>query len=235
MCWAGKKGIYFDKSLDEGITWNTKDKIIDAMIGGWDIEIPGIDRANGFPIIDCDRSGNEQNGHLYIAWLDQSIHKNIPALFIKKSCDSGNTWSEKKIIANRESQPDWIPGHVFGMWFTIDQRTGYLYLLYYKRTFIIDLETNVYLSYSKDGGETFKEIKISETSFTPDKTKFFGDYNGISAVNGIIRPVWTRYEHGKFSIWTSLLNEKALDKLHKKQWEEANNPTIPKQEPQNEK
>lgn len=219
MCWAGKKGIYFDKSLDEGVTWQKKDEIIDFQAGGWDINIPGIDRANGFPIIDCDRGGGKHNGNVYIFHVNQLF--DFSFISLNKSKDNGESWDVRQNITppvynndsgdlNDLSNLELQARHEFGMWFTIDQSTGYLYILSYRQNNPKTKKTDVYLSYSKDGGETFKEIKISESSFTPDKTKFFGDYNGISAVNGIIRPVWTGYDKGQFSIWTHLISEKDL-------------------------
>jgi hypothetical protein len=33
-----------------------------------------------------------------------------------------------------------------------------------------------------------------------------GDYNNISAYNGMVRPIWTELHDGKLSVWTALLN-----------------------------
>ena len=62
------------------------------------------------------------------------------------------------------------------------------------------------LSYSKDGGTSFTSKTISESPFIPMNDVFFGDYNNISAFDGIVRPIWTRYENNKLSIWTALIN-----------------------------
>ena len=36
---------------------------------------------------------------------------------------------------------------------------------------------------------------------------FFGDYNNITAHNGVIRPIWTRLHEGDLSVWTAIINE----------------------------
>jgi hypothetical protein len=64
-----------------------------------------------------------------------------------------------------------------------------------------------------DGGNHFKEIKISETSFAPTKEKFFGDYTNISAHAGIVAPIWTRMDEGRTSVWTTIIKASGLEKL----------------------
>ncbi|MDZ7847453.1 MAG: hypothetical protein U5L96_12140 [Owenweeksia sp.] len=70
------------------------------------------------------------------------------------------------------------------------------------------LETEVYLASSKDGGESWKNEKISESAFSTNPMIFFGDYNHIDAYDGVVRPVWTRLgDDGKMSIWTAIISE----------------------------
>jgi hypothetical protein len=47
---------------------------------------------------------------------------------------------------------------------------------------------------------------ISASPFVPDATVFFGDYNNITAHNGVVRPIWTRLHDGRLSIMTALIN-----------------------------
>ena len=54
--WAGKKGIYFNTSTNNGSSWSKKENVIEKLKGGWSLNIPGLDRANGFPILKVDRS-----------------------------------------------------------------------------------------------------------------------------------------------------------------------------------
>lgn len=204
-CWAGKRGIYFNSSMNEGDTWSRREQVIEKLDAGWNINISGLDRANGFPILKVDRSPSIFNNTLYVAFADQRNGKGNTDIYLKKSTDGGNTWSEAKKVNQDDSQRE-----QFGMWFDIDQRTGILYFSYYDRRYTEGDATDVFLSYSKDGGDTFYDVKLNEKSFTPDKKQFFGDYNGLSVYNGIIRPIWTRYENGTFSIWTNLLSQSQI-------------------------
>lgn len=205
VAWTGPKGIMFNKSYDGGETWMEREtKAIDHP-GGWNIKVPGIFRCNGLPVVKCDRSDSPSRGTIYINWADQVNGEDDTDIWIIKSTDGGETWSEPKRVNDDK------PGrHQFFTWMTVDSSTGYLYTVFFDRRNHTDLGTDVYLAYSKDGGETFKNTKISKKPFYPDPTVFFGDYNNIDAVNGIIRPVWPTMEKGRISLWVGLISEKEL-------------------------
>ena len=122
-----------------------------------------------------------------------------------KSSDGGDTWSERIKVNQDESK-----SHQFFTWLTVDQSTGYLYFVYYDRRNHNDTQTDVYISYSKDGGVSFTDKRISNSPFTPEADLFFGDYLNIDAVNGIVRPIWPRVDSGKISLWVALINENQL-------------------------
>ena len=73
-----------------------------------------------------------------------------------------------------------------------------------------DTKTDVVLAVSRDEGETFEEFTISNSPFLPNKEIFFGDYNNIAAVKGVIRPIWPRMDNGKITLWTAIIDEKTL-------------------------
>ena len=54
VAWTGPNGIVFNKSLDAGDTWLEEEITIDTLTTGWAYDIPGIQRANGLPILKCD-------------------------------------------------------------------------------------------------------------------------------------------------------------------------------------
>ena len=169
----------------------------------WDFVIPGLGRANGMPITLCDLSGGPQHGTLYINWADQRNGADDTDVWIIRSEDGGKTWSNPIRIN------DDPPGkHQFFTWMAIDQSTGILYAVFYDRRNSNGNATEVVLATSSDGGRTWINEVISEDPFTPELGVFFGDYNNISAVNGVVRPIWTRYDQGKLSIWTALINRK---------------------------
>ena len=202
VAWSYNYKIYFDKSLDGGETWLDKDIVIANHVQGWDIEIPGINRTNGMPVTGVDLSNGSHRGTIYVNWADGVNGKDDIDIFLSKSKDGGKTWSSP-IRVNKDKTNK----HQFLTWMSVDPKTGYIYIVFYDRSKYDDNRTDVVLAVSQDGGETFTNETISETPFVPEEKAFFGDYNNISSFDGNIRPVWTRYENGKLSIWTALIKK----------------------------
>lgn len=200
VAWSFDEKIWFDRSYDKGITWLEKDIVAADQPGGWNYDVPGINRCNGLPVTVCDVSDGPHAGTIYINWTDQRNGEDDTDVWMVKSTDQGTTWSEPIRINDDE------PGaHQFLTWMTVDPVTGYLYCVFYDRRGLEGIETNVYLAYSKDGGETFTNMKISESSFKPGSMIFFGDYTNISAYEGRVRPIWARADGNTMSIWTALV------------------------------
>lgn len=201
VAWAGPDGLIFDRSEDDGATWLEEDIIIGEFPGGWDYNIPGISRCNGLPVTVCDLSGGENHGTIYVNWTDQRNGEDDTDVWLVKSEDGGYSWSEPVRIN------DDPPGrHQFFTWMDIDQSTGDLWFVYYDRRNYDDNQTDVFMALSKDGGKTFTNFKISESPFDPYSSVFFGDYNNVSAHNGVVRPIWTRLQNGSLSVWTAIID-----------------------------
>ncbi len=203
VAWSMDEKIYFDRSMDKGKTWLDKDITITDQPGGWTFDIPGISRCNGMPITEVDHSNGPNRGTIYVNWSDQRNGEDDTDIWICQSKDQGNTWTKPLRVNN-----DVAGKHQFFCWMDVDESTGYIYIIFYDRRAYEDEQTDVYLAYSTDGGKLFKNQKISETPFKPAKQIFFGDYCDISAVNGMIRPIWTRADKWKLSVWTALIDMK---------------------------
>lgn len=205
VSWAGPEGLLFDRSLDSGNTWLDQDIFVSDIPGGWDYAIPGIQRCNGLPVIDCDLSGGPNNGTIYINWSDQRNGTTDTDIWLTKSTDGGNTWTAP-IRVNNDA-----PGkQQFFTWMCVDQKTGYLWFVFYDRRNTSASQTDVYIAVSKDGGETFSNNKINTTTFTPSASVFFGDYTNISAYNNVVRPIWSEYSAGNLSLWTAIIDTTSL-------------------------
>lgn len=203
--WSFNKKIWFNKSTDNGLTWLKEATPIANQISGWRYTLPGLNRANGFPITSVDISESKHKGTIYVNWSDQLTPNNTD-VFISKSVDQGNTWSPPLLVHKEKANT-----HQIFNWMSVDPKTGYVYIIYYTQIKNGENLLEVELAVSKDGAKTFKNYIISEDSFDPSGTNFFGDYNNIDARNGIIRPIWTRADNGLVSIWTALINEKDLN------------------------
>ncbi len=200
VSWAGPVGLVFDKSTDGGQTWGT-DVFVSSIPGGWDFDVSGINRCNGLPITMCDIGNSPYNGHIYVVWSDQRNGATDTDIFMAKSTDGGTSWT-----APIKVNDDNTTRHQFFVWSTIDYSTGHLWFVFYDRRNTTGAATDVFVAKSTDGGTTFENFKISESSFTPTSGVFFGDYTNIAAWEGKIYPIWMRLQ-GSLSVWTVIIED----------------------------
>ena len=201
VSWAGPLGLMFDKSTNGGANWGI-DIFVSTIPGGWDFAVPGIYRCNGLPVTACDTSQSPFRGNIYINWSDQRNGTGNTDVFLSKSTDGGSTWSATKKIND-----DNTTRHQFFTWMTIDQTTGVLYFVFYDRRNTSNNFTDVYVARSTDGGETFTNFKVSESSFNPSSSIFFGDYTNIAAMNKMVYPMWMRLDVNALTVWTAIVND----------------------------
>jgi hypothetical protein len=207
VVWANQNKIFFDRSYDGGQTWLSNDLGIAEQKGGWDLKIPGHDRCNGMPILMADNTQLMTKGMLYLVWADQTNGDNDTDIWFTRSSNGGDSWTPP-IRVNDDG-----PGkHQYLPWLAVDQVSGYVYIVYYDRRNHEGSATDVYLAWSKDTGTTFTNVKISESPFTPDESAFFGDYNNISAHNGVVVPIWTRMDSTVTSVMTTVIKADDLTK-----------------------
>ena len=202
--WAGPQGIgnfriFFDKSTDGGTTWLANDIVAATQRGGWDYVVAGIYRNNGLPITCCDISNSPYRGNVYINYTD-SVSPGDHDVMVVKSTNGGTNWGSPIRVNDDPAGKE-----QFFSWMTIDQVTGYIYIVFYDRRNYTNTQTDVYLARSTNGGTTWINERISASPFTPTSGPFFGDYNNITAHNGIIRPIWIRLQ-GTLSVWTAIIN-----------------------------
>ena len=204
LSWANASGIVFDKSTDGGVTFG-KDVFVTSQPGGWAFDIPGVSRCNGLPITACDTSHSKFRGNIYINWSDQRDGISNTDVFIIKSTDGGKSWGNVVKINDDKTER-----HQFFTWMTIDQTNGNIYVVFYDRRNTTGTETDVYVARSKDGGDTFENFKVSESSFTPTDNVFFGDYTNIAAYKNKIYPIWMRLDGSNLSIWTTRITDSTI-------------------------
>lgn len=209
VAWANQGVIFMDRSFDGGQTWLTNDIAVAEQEGGWKMDIPGMQRANGKPVLVCDNSSKGNfSGALYMVWADKRNDEDNADIWFTRSFNFGDNWTQPMLIHDDESGR-----HQFMPWLTVDPTTGHIYVIYYDRRNYEDNQTDVYMSYSVDNGISFENVKISEHPFTPQDDVFFGDYINISAYKGKITPIWTRMDEGKTSIWMTIINHDELEKM----------------------
>ena len=204
VSWAGPLGIMFDKSTDGGVTFGD-DIFVTSQPGGWDFDVSGISRCNGLPVTACDISNSAYRGNIYVLWSDQRNGVNDTEIFLIKSTNGGQTWGNTvRVNSDTTGRQQFFP------WIAIDPITGFIYVIFYDRRETAGDTTDVYVAKSTDGGESFINFKVSESSFLPVDSVFFGDYINIAAMDSKIYPIWTRMDVSKLSVWIAIINDSTM-------------------------
>ncbi|NOS85441.1 MAG: exo-alpha-sialidase [Ignavibacteria bacterium] len=202
LTWCSPFGIMLDRSTDGGMSFFEKDIKVADLPGSFRMSVPGVYRTFGFPSMSCDMSSGKYRGTLYISWADQKNGYDNTDIWISRSSNEGITWSEPAKVNDDSGSK-----HQFYNWLTIDQETGIIYVVFYDRRNYDDERTDVYLASSTDGGRTFLNERISEEPFYPLSETFMGDYTNVVAVNGMVRPIWTRLDSNSLSIWSAIIDK----------------------------
>jgi hypothetical protein len=204
VTWAYNEKIYFDKSIDGGVSWMKEDKVVADQPGGWHFNVPGFGKASGSPVNGCDISYGPFHGNIYVSWADQRNGVENTDIWISKSVDRGNTWSAPQRV--NDDEVVMMGRHQCYNWMAVDPITGYIYIIFYDRRNHTDIKTDVYMAVSSDGGETFINEKISAEPFEPNSDVYMGDYINITAYGGFVRPIWTVLKNGELSIQTAIID-----------------------------
>lgn len=207
IVWSHAGNIFLDRSYDDGKTWIKNDLSIAKQIGGSNYKVPGLKAISGFPVTAIDNSGSPFHGSLYVVWADQRNGDDDTDIWMSRSSNRGDNWSSPSKV-NQDGKGK----HQFLPWVTVDQTNGIVYVVYYDRRNHEDSKTDVYLAWSMDSGNKFSEVKISDTPFTPNESKPFGNYIGISVHKNFIAPIWTRMDDGKTKVLTAVIKQADLVK-----------------------
>lgn len=208
VAWSAFGKIYFDRSDDGGRTFG-RDRVIAEQKDGWALDFEHIYRSNGLPFLVADHSRGAYKNRLYLIWGEYTKESG-GEIRLKYSDNGGQDWSSE-ITVNSVSEGDQFLPHI-----AVDPTDGTVYVVFYDRRHSrSNTMMDVYVAMSEDGGNTFINKRITPHSFLPPgKSVFFGDYNGISAYGGIVRPIWTstfREDPSlKTSIQTALLTKEML-------------------------
>lgn len=202
VVWMLNDSIYFNKSTDYGKTWLKKERGI-HFTTGWEFKVPGVNRCNGMPNLSIHKKDEVET--MYLTWSDQSSGDDNTNVWLSTSTDGGSTWSAKKLVNDKREK-----GHQFFHSMALDQKTGFLYWIYYDRSEHEDLNTDLIITWSEDGGQSFHHSKVSKTSFKGEEDVFFGDYIQVVAHKGNIRPIWTSLEGDDLVLKVALIKHKEL-------------------------
>ena len=111
------------------------------------------------------------------------------SVFVGKSTDGGTTWTSKAMPGN---------GDQFNQWLAVDPSNGSINVAYYDTGTHGATATRYTLARSTNGGRSYTATPIAnaptDESCCAPSVNFgnqYGDYEGIAAFGGTVRPVWT--------------------------------------------
>jgi hypothetical protein len=186
--------VWLDRSLDGGVTWLRKDRLVTALNRG---DFRGF-AGYLLPAIAVDRSDGPHRGRIYVVWInfppgDLDVH-------LAWSDDRGDTWStpvrvNDDTLGNGADQ--------FLPWVVVDDR-GRVHVTYLDRLPDQNMRAQ-YMATSTDGGVTFgPNIRVSD-GFYP-RARFGGDYNQPAAAGNRMHPIWADARLGQNDIYTQSVN-----------------------------
>lgn len=163
----------------------------------FNFDIPCFDRRSAPIIISvaADISDGPYANRVYACWADTDApavsnptnnHALIRFVF---SADGGVSW----ISTNPHSLADILTVDRFNPWMDLDEQ-GIVHMVFYStQNDPARLRPDLYHTTSEDGGQTWDTpVRVTSVSSNYINDSFqWGDYNGLSVVNGEIRPIWT--------------------------------------------
>ncbi len=196
----------FNKTTDGGLSWGTAANIRSISgIGPYLNKGGNAIAVWSVPSMGVDRSPGSRRGWIYCVYADKN--PTTPDVLLIRSTDGGNTWSNPtKVNQDNSGRDQWNP------WISVDPSTGNLFVVYYdSRNFSANDSAQVYISASTDGGDTFRDLLVSDAPFLPAQPTaviappygYMGGYIGITALQGVVWPCWNDNRTGMHQLYTS--------------------------------
>jgi hypothetical protein len=202
--------VGFAVSSNGGVNWAVQESAYDvngikiSQLPPWTI------RANGYPVIDVDRTGGSRNGWIYVITGEKNLAPagSDPDIIFHRSTNGGANWSSG-VRVNQDplnnSKVQFFPA------INVDSNGG-INVVYYDNRNSTD-SVDVFLSRSTDGGNTWTDYLISDHKFRPSSVagaggNNMGDNISITSANGNLYPVWmdNKVNPGIFQILTAIVN-----------------------------
>jgi len=222
VCWAGLPDVApyhedfagFAASTDGGVTWAVTQNVF-AMkgIAGTLPAKSGI-RVNGLPRLDVDRSNGPRKGWIYIVTAERDLAPagSDPDVVLHRSSDGGASWSAG-IRVNRDSLGN---GRI--QYFPevhVDSAGGVNIIYYDDRNVWSDSSSEIMLSRSLDGGDTWTEHVISDHTFRPKpipggSVGYQGDHIALTSTGRTLRAFWMDDHSGLYQVWSAAIDLNAL-------------------------
>lgn len=223
--WNGLDGVQLLRSFDggaadrdDGIQEKPERSFIARRLDTWGStdgsRFPGRFRVPPLPYLAVD----PVDGNVFCVYFDTARRNGDEAdvdLFFTRSVDRGESWLPARPIPfGKDLSPGSLGGDQFFPWIEVDTAGG-LHLVFYdtrnvdQRDDQENAHVDVYYAWSDDRGETWSEIRLTDTPFetgdvrwTAPEGQFLGDYLGLAAGGGRAHPLYAAAREGDLDIWT---------------------------------
>ena len=175
-------------------------------------------RTRPYPFITADNSFGPYRGRLYLVYAknepDGSGFK--PDIWCRYSDDQGATWTSATRI---NDDPNPLDNHQWAPAIWCDKETGRLYAKWYdSRRDPNSDSTDVYASYSDDGGVTWapnqrittENFKIDCTTCGGGTPRYQGDYDAITSNYVTALAVWGDFRNGNMGSYSAYFPDFAM-------------------------
>ena len=201
---------YFNRSLDGGATWRSKDVLIGAVTLG--PMSPDYVVNGGFPVFPIpatavDVSSGPYRGRVYVVWADARFGS--LDIVLSSSSDRGDTWTAPVRVnddAAGNNADQFLP------WVNVDSAGAVHVTFLDRRGDVNNLNYAMYLATSTDGGASFgPNVRVSDGLFPPGTwpdaaSPFIGDYNGADIGGGRIHPAWVDARNGTLDVFSQSIS-----------------------------
>lgn len=177
-------------------------------------------RVSSYPAIsvDCTPVGSPTRGHAYVVMAGRDAPNGDYGIYMSKSTNKGQSWSPKKRIDDATLRND-----MFFPAVSVDKTNGMISVLYYSsQNDPNNVGVDAYIAISRDGGETFKNIRLTPSSIylshggtvsqqdIQGSNVYWGDYTSIASYGGKVYPLWwwpsgANYNYGTLDLYTALI------------------------------
>lgn len=168
-------------STDGGQTFSARHTI--ASVNGFEFNVAAQASRGALVYPSCGSYGTA----LYCSYTNGS--NAATNVYVAKSTDGGATWTSTAAPTG---------GDQFNQWLAVDPSDGSVNVSYYDTGTHGATSTLYTLARSTDGGATYTASAVAnaptdESCCAPsvDLGNQYGDYEGIAAFGGVVRPVWT--------------------------------------------
>lgn len=199
----------FAVSTNGGVNWSAYQNIF-AMNGiNGTLLTKGNIRVNGLPRFDIDKTSGPRNGWIYMITAEKNLSPagTDPDIIMHRSTNNGLNWS----AGIRVNQDALNNGKIQYCPSVNVDSTGAVNVIYYDDRNTSSDSTEVMLSRSKDGGNSWTDITISDHRFKPKPitggaASYQGDFISLVSNGNKIYAHWMDDFSGIYQIWSTIID-----------------------------